>query len=229
MTDEFSGETLKAVAGMFEDRWLGKKGGAHGRGAKISIRHNLHCLAWKLDPWLDLHARFAVQYISSNGPDLLGAIDSSFPSDAVEEVLKPYSAGNETLEAKLLLEYEKFCSKTGPYSIKWRSAELVVKNNIANCLSRISEANKPRAVTRVIELLKNRELLLATTMYKAMAEDKGLSHETRLFCTMAYEVLAVATQACAVERINKTHGNIHSKARASMGSDTTTDCSYLYQ
>ena len=26
VADEFSGETLKAVAGMFEDRWLGKKG-----------------------------------------------------------------------------------------------------------------------------------------------------------------------------------------------------------
>ena len=224
VTDEFSGETSKAVAGMFEDRWLGKKGGAHGRGAKIGIRHNLHCLAWKLD----LHARFTVQYSSSNGPDLLGAIDSSFPSDAVEEALKTYSAGNETLEAKLLLEYEKFCSKTGPYSIKWRSAELVIKNNMPNCLSQLSEANKSRSVTRIIELLKNRELLISKTMHKAMAEDEGLSHETRLFCTMAYEVLAVVTQACAVERINKTHGNIHSKARASMGSDTTNDCLYVF-
>ena len=224
VTDELSGETLKAVADMFEDRWLGKKGGVHGRGAKIGIRHNLHCLAWKLD----LHARFTVQYSSSNGPDLLTAIDSSFPSDAVEEAFKTYSAGNETLEAKLLLEYEKFCSKTGPYSIKWRSADLVIKNNMANCLSRISEANKSRAVTRIIELLKNRELLISKTMYKAMAEDEGLSHETRLFCTMAYEVLAVVTQACAVERINKTHGNIHSKARASMGSDTTNDCLYVF-
>ena len=141
--------------------------------------------------------------------------------------MKTYSAGNVTLEAKLLLEYEKFCSKTGPYSIKWRSADLVIKNNMANYLSRISEANKSRAVTRIIELLKNRELLISKTMYKAMAEDEGLSHETRLFCTMAYEVLAVVTQACAVERINKTHGNIHSKARASMGSDTTNDCLYV--
>ena len=45
---------------------------------------------------------------------------------------------------------------------------------------------------------------------------------------MAYEVLAVVTQACAVERINKTHGNIHSKARASMGSDTANDCLYVF-
>ena len=73
----------------------------------------------------------------------------------------PATAGNKTLEAKLLLEYEKFCSKTGPCSTKWRSAELVVKNNMANCLSRISEAIKSRAVTRVIELLKNRELFIS--------------------------------------------------------------------
>ena len=61
-------------------------------------------------------------------------------------------------------------------------------------------------------------------MYKAMTEDEGLSHETRLFCTMAYELLAVVAQACAVERTNKTHGNIHSKARASMGSETINGC-----
>ena len=61
-----------------------------------------------------------------------------------------------------------------------------------------------------------------------MAEGEVLSHETRLFCTMAYQVLAVVTQACAVERINKTHGNIHSKARASMGSDTTNGCLYVF-
>ena len=54
VTDAFSTETVKLVADMFVDRWLGKKGGARGSGAKIGIRNPLHCLAWKADqqkPW----------------------------------------------------------------------------------------------------------------------------------------------------------------------------------
>ena len=110
VTDEFDTETVKLVADMFVDRWLGKKGGARGSGAKIGIRNPLHCLAWKLD----IHARFTIQYCSSNGSEILGAIDASFPSDAIEKAMKTYSQGNESIESTLLIEYGKFCSKSGP-------------------------------------------------------------------------------------------------------------------
>ena len=224
VTDEFDTETVKLVADMFVDRWLGKKGGARGSGAKIGIRNPLHCLAWKLD----IHARFTIQYCSSNGSEILRAIDASFPSDAIEKAMKTYSQGNESIESTLLIEYDKFCSKSGPYGIKWRSAELIVKNNMATNLGQISEINKSSVVTRVIELFKNRNVLIAKTMFKAMAEDPGLPPEVRLFCKFGYEILATVTQACCVERINKSHGMVHSKARASMGSETTIDCLYIF-
>ena len=98
LADEISAETVKLSADMFVGRWLGKKGGARGSGAKIGIRNPLHCLAWKLD----IYARCTIQYCSSNGPEILRAIDASFPSDAIEEALKTYSQGNGPLESKLL-------------------------------------------------------------------------------------------------------------------------------
>jgi len=40
--------------------------------------------------------------------------------------------------------------------------------------------------------------------------------------------MPTVTQACAVERINKNHGCVHSKARAAMGSRTTIDSLYIF-
>ena len=40
--------------------------------------------------------------------------------------------------------------------------------------------------------------------------------------------MPTATQACAVERINKNHGCVHSKARAAMGSRTTIGSLYIF-
>ena len=65
-------------------------------------------------------------------------------------------------------------------------------------------------------------------MFKAMAEDPGLPPEVRLFCKFGYEILATVTQACCVERINKSHGMVHSKARASVGSETTIGYVYVF-
>jgi hypothetical protein len=44
----------------------------------------------------------------------------------------------------------------------------------------------------------------------------------------AIEILSAVTHACAVERINKGHGFIHSKARASMGNRTTIDALFTF-
>ena len=44
-------------------------------------------------------------------------------------------------------------------------------------------------------------------------------------CTV---ILSTVVQACDVERINKDHGMVHSKARAAMASRTTTDALYIF-
>ena len=42
------------------------------------------------------------------------------------------------------------------------------------------------------------------------------------FAKMAVEVLSIITHACQVERINKNHGMVHSKARAALSNSNTT-------
>jgi uncharacterized protein (DUF2126 family) len=101
------------------------------------------------------------------------------------------------LESNLLIEYCKFGSKSGPYGTKWRSVGLVVKRNMATNLAQISDINKPSVGTRVIKLFKfkNRNLLVAKTMFKAIAEDPGLAPEVRLFGKLVFEILDMVTQA----------------------------------
>jgi len=45
---------------------------------------------------------------------------------------------------------------------------------------------------------------------------------------MCVEVLSIVTQACAVERINKDHGCVHNRARASMANHTTRKALYIF-
>ena len=61
-----------------------------------------------------------------------------------------------------------------------------------------------------------------------MSQEPSASHDQKLFTTMAVDVLSIVMHACAVERINKGHGYVHSKARASLGNETTQDCLYIF-
>jgi len=45
---------------------------------------------------------------------------------------------------------------------------------------------------------------------------------------MAVEVLDIVPHGCAVERINKNHGMIHSKARASLGQTNTKRALFVF-
>lgn len=49
-----------------------------------------------------------------------------------------------------------------------------------------------------------------------------------LNCHFRTEIMSTVTQACAVERINKGQGFVHSKARASMSNKTTSDALYTF-
>ena len=55
----------------------------------------------------------------------------------------------------------------------------------------------------------------------SIAQEEAASLSERLFGMMCVEVLSIVTQACAVERINKDHGCVHNRARASMANHTT--------
>ena len=165
VTEVFSSETIAAVTGLFKERW-------NGTGRKVGIRNHLHCLAFKLD----IHLRFMIVHAFKNGTELLAAIDGSFGLDAVMGAIKTYSRKNESVEALLLAEYEAFTAKTGVWSLKWKSAEMLVKTKLPKELAKISEETKENSVTCLIELLKCKDILLARTMFKGMSEDPSVPH-----------------------------------------------------
>ena len=153
---------------------------SQGTTLKVGIRNNLHCLAFKLD----IHLRFMIVHAFKNGTELLAAIDGSFGLDAVMGAIKTYSRKNESVEALLLAEYEAFTAKTGVWSLKWKSAEMLVKTKLPKELAKISEETKENSVTCLIELLKCKDILLARTMFKGMSEDPSVPHERKLYCIM---------------------------------------------
>ena len=61
-----------------------------------------------------------------------------------------------------------------------------------------------------------------------MKNEASASHEERLFTTMSVDILGAVTHACSVERINKGHGFVHSKARANMSNETTRKALYAF-
>ena len=174
VTDTFSQETIDAIASLFKDRW-------NGTGRKVGIRNNLHCLAWKLD----LHARYIVTHGFSNGPELLTAIDSSFGFSAVMEAIKTYSQKNNTKYAQLVAEYEAYTSKTGIWELKHTSTEMLITTKLAKALAGMSDEIKSNPVTRLIELLKCKELTLSRKMHRSMSQDMSSPNELRLFTSMA--------------------------------------------
>ena len=109
------------------------------------------------------------------------------------------------------------------------AGELVVERKLPAVVANLTAAHKDNPVSKLVELFKNgKQCLIARTMHQSMSQEPSASHDQKLFTTMAVDVLSIVMHACAVERINKGHGYVHSKARASLGNETTQDCLYIF-
>ena len=206
---------ITTVADMIKTRWL-------GRGQKVGIRNNMHCLAWKLD----LHMQLLVKHLL--GDAMLAAIEGSFRTDDVEEAIETYAGGNATTNAILLEQYQKLTAKSAPYTRKHKSAELIFIAKLAPLVSSMDDETKENPLLKLLYCTKNRDLLCARQMYTSMKNEASASHEERLFTTMSVDILGAVTHACSVERINKGHGFVHSKARANMSNETTRKALYAF-
>ena len=192
--DAFEAETISAMTSLLKDRW-------NGAGRKVGIRNDLHCLAWKLD----LHVRSIITHGFSNGPELVTAIDSSFGLSAVMGALKTYSAKDDGVSMLNVAEYESFTSKTGIWELKHSSADMLVKTKIAAIIAKMSDEVKKNPVSRLVELLKCKDLTLARQMHKSMSEDSTSPHALRLFTAMAVGesqlVLSHVTYLCYLQSV----------------------------
>ena len=162
------------------------------------------------------------------GDEMLAAIEASFRSDNVEEAIETYAGGSDTLNAVLLTEYQKLTAKTAPFGRKYKSAELIVTTRVKTLLSEMDDDTKENPLLKLLYCMKDRKALIAREMYTAMKNEAAASHEERRFTTMAVDVLGAACHACSVERINKSHGYVHSKARASLSNETTRKALYAF-
>jgi len=112
-------------------------------------------------------------------------------------------------------------------------AECIAKETVAEVLATLDEDTKQNKLKLLITLLKSTDpdgnrSLTSRFLWGGHSNEPSTSNEEKLFANMAVEILSVVTHACAVERINKSHGWIHSKARASMANHTTRKGLYIF-
>ena len=112
-------------------------------------------------------------------------------------------------------------------------AECIAKETVAEVLATLDEDTKQNKLKLLITLLKSTDpdgnrSLTTRFLWGGHSNEPSTSNEEKLFAKMAVEILSVVTHACAVERINKSHGWIHSKARASMANHTTRKGLYIF-
>ena len=220
MKDAFDADTLDSITSAFSDRW-------NGAGRKVGIKHEVHCLAFKVDIVL----RYAIEL--ALGAPMLVAIESSYRRSAWDNAINIYSKGNDKVYTDLVNEMTKMASKSGEYAPLHRQAEALAKQTVAHVVAELDEDTKNNKLKLLIALLAytsadGTKPLSSRSLWGSTMDETGATNEEKLFAKMAKEVLSIVTQACAVERINKSHGWIHSKARASMSNPTTRKALYCF-
>lgn len=220
VTDVFDESTLDSIKSAFSDRW-------NGAGSKVGVKHDVHCLAFKIDPVL----RCAIEV--GLGAEMLAAIDGAFRRTAWDNALLTYSKGSDPVYSKLLSEYTKFASKSGDYATLWRQANSLAKTAVAEVVEQVDSDTKENKLKLFLKLLRHKNedgtpALSSRSLMGAVSNDDSATMNEKLFANMTVDVLSIVTQACAVERINKSHGFVHNKARAAMANRTTFKSLYIF-
>ena len=203
IVDAFSSETADAVKACFAVRW-------NGQGRKIGIKHDAHCLAFKVDLVLQFAIKFAL------GGDILRAINSSFRRSNWDSAVSTYCKGNTALYTTLVSQMDKFSAKTGGYATIWRQAEALAKQIVAElmedesvpregatskALDAETKADKVKLLIAVLKAVdaSGSRALSVRPKWGAVVYGESEDKAERLFALMCCEVLSIVTQACAVE------------------------------
>ena len=83
----------------------------------------------------------------------------------------------------------------------------------------MDDETKADPVKRLVGVLKKQEKIGTGAHYfeNLLADDARLTPEEKTFCEFALNILAIVPHACTVERVNKAHDYVCSKARAALG------------
>ena len=86
----------------------------------------------------------------------------------------------------------------------------------------MDEETRAVPLNRLVALYKKSAFIGDGTQYfeNILADAARVTPAEKTFCEFALDILAIVPHACTVERINKAHGHVCSKARAAMNNKT---------
>ncbi|KAK3244949.1 hypothetical protein CYMTET_45462 [Cymbomonas tetramitiformis] len=211
-------DTLQDAANCVKYRWLGK-------GRKVGLRADFHCLCFMLDPFV----RAAI--VAVFGKTQLRRYDEAFTVENVQAAILNWNGGkNDSRYARLLAEYEKYSGRVGDYSSKLTTAENIVRTRLAkDVLPTITAEDKENKAMHLLRVLQGLcKISLAPTFWASIENSSTATPDCILFCKMAIECHMVVPHAIGVERVNKNADIVHCKRRASMGEITSVKAIYAY-
>ena len=93
----------------------------------------------------------------------------------------------------------------------------------------MDEETRRVPVNTLVALYKKSAFIGDGTQYfeNILADEARLTPAEKAFCEFALDILAIVPHACTVERINKAHGHVCSKARAAMNDQTVGKQLYI--
>ena len=103
--ETFDASDLQLVVDEIADRWLGK-------GRKVGLRNNAHCLAYMLS----LYAQRIV--FEAIGEPTFKAVGRSFTESQELDCIKQWCNGDEALHALLVKEYQNYKAGRGIFACK---------------------------------------------------------------------------------------------------------------
>ncbi|KAK3282159.1 hypothetical protein CYMTET_10088 [Cymbomonas tetramitiformis] len=215
VTTQLEKETVKSVQQFVKDRWLGV-------GRKVGLRHDIHCLAFSVD----IYVQVLIVLIFGEGE--LARIQRTFTDENVMLAIKNYCGGKSDAKYhKLVQEYNVFKGKGDPYKLKAEAVTHHVRTQVAAKIHPLlTDEEKETKFLYFLACLKHFHLISSHLVFWNSLDITG--PECAAFISMAIAVLQVVLHACGIERINKNADAVHSKGRARLGESKVRKALYCY-
>ena len=115
---------------------------------------------------------------------------------------------------------QSFNAGSGGYKTKLETADAAVKLKVAHLLQGSVEGidpidadTKEPPILLALALFRRQDHIgHSVTMWQDLAKSAATPPNVRVFAEMCVVILQIIAQACSVERVNKGHGLVHSKA-----------------
>ncbi|KAK3244258.1 hypothetical protein CYMTET_6821 [Cymbomonas tetramitiformis] len=208
-------DDIRSIKELAKERWL-------GAARKVGLRHDVHCLAFCLDVYVQ-----ALVVLIFGESELL-RIQRTFTDKALLDAIKNYCGGNTGPKyQRLVQEFDVFRSQGDPYTMKLRAVTNLVRSQVPEKIHPLlTDAEKSDKFTYFLCCLKHFHLISSVLVFWNSLY--VVSAECAALVQMAIHVLQILLHACNIERINKDADAVHSKARPRFGETNSKKAIYCY-